>query len=208
MLILLKNCYTKQWFWSNTCRLWPRRLFLWFLPWLSKSRRFFWWNWSNWSEKVFQKITFPETLKDNGFFFARIMQFPYDDFIIPNIVTKTFFKSFHNAMIVKIHLHHFHVIGKIHDYAHEFSNCNVSGKLHFFTCIAHNFFEFYFFSGQVYTKERLENKKFFYWWKPTYKCQLSKFRGASQVCRYTQILSANSCGPCWNCSAWRKICNN
>ena len=56
------------------------------------------------------------------FIYTKIIDFPDDDFVIPNIVTEIFFESVNNVMIVKIHLHHLHVTGKIHDYAHNICN--------------------------------------------------------------------------------------
>ena len=53
------------------------------------------------------------------------MQFPDDDFIIPNIATKNLFAYVNNIMTVKILLHHSHVAGKIHGYAHKFCNWKV-----------------------------------------------------------------------------------
>ena len=51
------------------------------------------------------------------FIYTKIIDFPDDDF-----VTKIFFESVNNVMIVKIHLHYLHVTGKIHDYAHNICN--------------------------------------------------------------------------------------
>ena len=70
----------------------------------------------------FKKVTFKQPSKIMAFVYTIIKQFPDDDFIIPNIVTKNFFKSVCNITTVKIFLHHSNATGKIHGYAYDFCN--------------------------------------------------------------------------------------
>lgn len=66
-----------------------------------------------------------------------IKQFPDDDFIIPNIVTKNFFKSVCNITIVKIFLHHSNATGKIHGYEYDFCNRKASENRNLFRRAQH-----------------------------------------------------------------------
>ena len=72
-------------------------------------------------KKFFKKLTFKKQQTIIVFAYARIMQFPDNDFIIPNITTKTFNESVHNIMPVKVHFDHSQE-EKIQGNAHQFSN--------------------------------------------------------------------------------------
>ena len=70
------------------------------------------------------------------------MDFLQGRFDYETLITINFFESIHRLIIVKIHLHHSHVTGKIYGYAHDFCNMKVRENQNQFSCIAHNFFGF------------------------------------------------------------------
>ena len=70
------------------------------------------------------------------------MDFPSCRFNFDTLTTEDLFKSVHRVINVKIHLHHFHVTGKILGCAHDFCNMKVRENQNQFSCIVHNFLGF------------------------------------------------------------------
>ena len=85
------------------------------------------------------------TLQIYAFVYQRLMDFPTSNsrFVkFETLITLDLFENVHRAINIKTHLHHSHVTGKIHGYAHSFCNMKVRENQRQFSCIAHNFFGF------------------------------------------------------------------
>ena len=68
------------------------------------------------------------TLQIYAFLYQRLMDFPTSNsrFVkFETLTTLDLFENVHRAINIKTHLHHSHVTGKIHGYAHSFCNMKV-----------------------------------------------------------------------------------
>lgn len=86
------------------------------------------------SKLTLQIMGFAYTRMIMSFVYTRMMDFKKSDFLISAFVCTKFFEGLRHLTIVKLHLHHSRVNGKIHGYTHGFCNLN----------FAHNFFGFDF----------------------------------------------------------------
>lgn len=93
------------------------------------------------------RIKIPKfTLQIYAFIYQTLMDLPtsgrrFDEF--ETLTMLNLFGYFHRIINVKIHLHHSHVPGKIHGYAHNFCNMQVRENSQMqFSCIVHNVFGF------------------------------------------------------------------
>ena len=76
------------------------------------------------------------------FVYQKLMDFSSGRFDFDAHSTPNLFESVHRVINVKIHLHDFHVTGKILGYAHDFCNMKVRENQNQFSCIVHNFLGF------------------------------------------------------------------
>ena len=72
------------------------------------------------------------------------MDFLHRRFDYETLRTNELFELVHKIINVKTHLRHSHIMGKIIGYAHDFCNAKVRENKDDLTCIAHNFFWFYY----------------------------------------------------------------
>ena len=82
------------------------------------------------------------TLQAYSFVYQRLLDVQHRRYDYETLTINELFDSFHKIINVKIHLHHFHITGKIIGYAHDFCNAKVRENKEVITCIAHNFFGF------------------------------------------------------------------
>ena len=73
------------------------------------------------------------------------------DFAIQTFTSNNFFESAYQMINIKVHVHHSHVTGRIHEYAHDFCKCKVRENQIGFSCLEHNFFgfDFHFFIKRI-----------------------------------------------------------
>ena len=92
------------------------------------------------------RIKLPKfTLQIYTFVYQRLMDFSTTGKFAESeaLITLNLFQNVHRVISVKVHLNHYHVIGKIHGYAHNFCNMKVRENSQIqFCCILHNFFYF------------------------------------------------------------------
>ena len=92
------------------------------------------------------------------FVYQKLMDFSSGQFDFDAHSTPNLFESVHRVINVKIHLHDFHVTGKILGYAHDFCNMKVRENQNQFSCIIHNFFDLTCFSAQRNSTSGVGNK--------------------------------------------------
>ena len=83
-----------------------------------------------------------KTLQIYAFVYKRIMDFPQNTFDYETLTTNDLFVYVHKIINVKIHIHHWHVTGKIKGYAHDFCNEKVRENKNTLSCVVHNLFGF------------------------------------------------------------------
>ena len=83
------------------------------------------------------------TLQLYSFLYDCLMNFPelkFDE--VKTITTKGFMQELHRVVNYKVHIHHSHVTGRIHGYAHDFCNWKIRENYLFVPLMGHNFLGF------------------------------------------------------------------
>ena len=83
------------------------------------------------------------TLKIYAFIYDVLMDFPpckFDE--VKTVTARGFLSKFYKVVTSKVHIHHSHVTGEIHGYAHDFCNWQVRENNTMVSLIGHNFLGF------------------------------------------------------------------
>ena len=109
-------------------------------------------------------------LKVYALVYDAMIDFPQSNFIYDTITTNNFFRNVHRLIKVKVHLHPYHITGKILGYAHDFCNWNVRENKLEIAMTAHNLFGFDMFYKR-FLCNCMRYKRFKFWWNKfnTYK---------------------------------------